>query len=90
MATDFSFVDNTFMVPYTKTVAEYCNPFFCGDEDLDSFFLTDAFLYEEELLGKSYCWVNKHNQREIIAIATLSYDGIKTYTLDNSSRNALQ
>ena len=45
---------------------------------------------EEELLGKTYCWINKDNQREIVAIATLSYDSIKTYTLDNPSRNALQ
>ena len=88
--TEFDFVENTFMVPYTKEVAEYCNPFSCGDEDLDEFFSNDVFLYEEELLGKTYCWVNKINRHEIIAIATLSYDGIKTYTLDNPSRNALQ
>ena len=88
--TDFNFVENTFMVPYTEEVADYCDPFCCGDEDLDEFFSYDVFLYEEELLGKTYCWVNKSNQRQIVAIATLSYDGIKTYTLDNPSRNALQ
>lgn len=87
---EYSFVDNTFMVPYTKEVADYCDPFSCGDEDLDDFFSHDVFLYEEELLGKTYCWINRENQREIVAIATLSYDGIKTYTLDNLSRNALQ
>ncbi|MDE5750727.1 MAG: GNAT family N-acetyltransferase [Duncaniella sp.] len=78
------------MVPYTKAVADYCDPFSCGDDDLDDFFSHDVFLYEEELLGKTYCWINRANQREIVAIATLSYDGIKTYTLDNPSRNALQ
>lgn len=86
----YSFVENTFMVPYTKEVADYCDPFSCGDEDLDDFFSHDVFLYEEELLGKTYCWINRENHREIVAIATLSYDGIKTYTLDNPSRNALQ
>ena len=86
----YSFVENTFMVPYTKEVADYCDPFSCGDEDLDEFFSNDVFLYEEELLGKTYCWINRENQREIIASATLSYDGIKTYTLDNPSRNSLQ
>lgn len=86
----FNLIDNTFMVPYSKEVAEYCDPFSCGDDDLDEFFSRDVFLYDEELLGKTYCWINKNNQREIVAIATLSYDGIKTYTLDNSSRNALQ
>lgn len=86
----FSFVENTFMVPYTKEVAEYCDLFCCGDEDLDDFFRHDVFLYEEELLGKTYCWINRDNQHEIVAIATFSYDGIKTYTLDRPSRNALQ
>lgn len=86
----FIFVENTFMVPYTKEVADYCDPFSCGDEDLDDFFSHDVFLYEDELLGKTYCWINKVNQREIVAIATLSYDGIKTYTLDNPSKNAFQ
>lgn len=87
---EYSFVENTFMVPYTKEVADYCAPFSCGDEDLDDFFSHDVFLYEKELLGKTYCWINRENQHEIVAIATLSYDGIKTYTLDNPSRNALQ
>lgn len=86
----FVFVDDTFMVQYTREVADYCDPFCCGDSDLDEYFSHDVFLYERELLGKTYCWINRANQREIVAIATLSYDGIKTYTLDNPSRNALQ
>ena len=87
---DFIFVENTFMVPYTKEVADYCDPFSCGDEDLDEFFCHDVFLYEEELLGKTYCWISRDNNREIVAIATLSYDSIKTNNLDNPSRNAFQ
>ena len=87
---DYIFVENTFMVPYTKEVADYCDPFSCGDEDLDEFFCHDVFLYEEELLGKTYCWISRDNNREIVAIATLSYDGIKTNNLDNPSRNAFQ
>ena len=90
MMDSFDFVNNTFMVPFTKEVADYCDPFYCGDDDLDDFFHTDVFLYENELPGKSYCWINKSNQKEIVATATLSYDGIKTYTLDNPSKNALQ
>lgn len=88
--TSFNFVESTFMVPYTREVADYCDLFSCGDRDLDEFFSHDIFLYEEELLGKTYCWINKDNQHEIVAIATLSYDGIKTYNLDNPSRNAFQ
>lgn len=87
---EFIFVENTLMMPYTREVADYCTPFSCGDEDLDDFFQHDVFLYDEELLGKTYCWINKTNQHEIVALATLSYDGIKTYTLDKPSKNALQ
>ena len=78
------------MVPFTKEVKEYCELFTCGDHDLDDFFNNDVFLYEKELLGKSYCWINKSNDREIVAIATLAYDGIKTNNLDNPSRNSFQ
>ncbi|MCM1067998.1 MAG: GNAT family N-acetyltransferase [Muribaculaceae bacterium] len=86
----FSIVEKSFMVRYTKEVADYCDPFCCGDKDLDEFFKYDVFLYEEELLSKAFCWISTDNPREIVAIATLSFDGIKANTLDNSSRNALQ
>lgn len=86
----YNFVEKTFMTPYSKAVASYCNKFECGDQDLDEYFEEDAFLYEKELLGKTYCWIDKQNKKDIIAIATLSYDGIKTNSLDKSSRNALQ
>ena len=86
----FPFNKRTIIRPYTKEVAEYCDPFCCGDSELDFFFAQEVFLYQEELLCKAYCWINKDNDKDIIAIATFSYDGIKSYTLDNSSRNALQ
>ena len=30
---------DTIRIPYTKEVAEYCEPFSCDDKDLDEFFL---------------------------------------------------
>ena len=39
---EFNFVENTFMVPYTEEVADYRDPFCCGDEDLDE--LNEKFL----------------------------------------------
>lgn len=87
---EFNFVENTFMVRYTKEVADYCDTFCCGDSDLDEFFKYDVFLYEKELLSKAFCWINKDNPTEILAIATLSFDSIKANALDKSSRNALQ
>lgn len=87
---EFLFNKKTIIRPYTREVAEYCYPFCCGDKELDFFFAREVFLYQEELLCKAYCWISKDNDKEIIAIATFSYDGIKSYTLDNSSRNSLQ
>lgn len=87
---DFNLVENSWMVRYTKEVADYCDPFSCGDVDLDEFFKYDVFLYEKELLSKAFCWISKDNPNQIIAIATLSFDSIKANALDNSSRNALQ
>ena len=87
---NFILVENTFMVRYTQAVADYCDTFCCGDRDLDEFFKYDVFLYEKELLSKAFCWINKDNPRQIVAIATLSFDGIKANTLDKPSRNAIQ
>ena len=52
MMSTFNFVERTFMVPYTKEVADYCDLFSCGDDDLDEFFRHDVFLYEEDYSGK--------------------------------------
>ena len=49
--------DDCVMLAYNKEVRENCLPFSCGEDDLDDFFLNDADLYAEELLGKTYCWV---------------------------------
>lgn len=87
---DYILERDTLMVPYTPDVAAYCRPFSCGDGELDSFFTEQVFLYEKELLCRAYCWIDREDRREIVAIATFSCDGIKSYTLDNSSRNALQ
>ena len=49
---DYSFVDKTFMVPYTKEVADYCVPFSCGDDDLDDFFAMMCFSTKKNFLAK--------------------------------------
>lgn len=59
------------MRPYTADVAAYCAPFSCEDSDLDEFFSKDAFLYETELLGKTYAWINTADQSKILGLETL-------------------
>ena len=40
--------------PYPVTTQGELESFSCGDKDLDDFFHQDAFLYAEQLLGKTY------------------------------------
>ena len=42
------------------------------------------------MLGKSYCWVTDDEQKQIVAIFTVSNDSIKTKDLLSSSKNKLQ
>lgn len=39
----------------TRDLLASCKTFRCGDKDLDEFFLEDAVLHHNALLGKSYC-----------------------------------
>lgn len=47
-----SLYDDCVMLAYNKEVRRNCLPFTCGENDLDDFFLNDADLYANELLGK--------------------------------------
>ncbi|MDE7374379.1 MAG: GNAT family N-acetyltransferase [Odoribacter sp.] len=78
------------MRPYTREVAEYCLPFSCQDKDLDEFFSKDAFLYETELLGKTYVWINASNPTKILALVTLANDSVKAKFIADAARNRLQ
>ena len=78
------------MRPYTREVAEYCQPFSCQDKDLDEFFSKDAFLYETELLGKTYVWINASNPTKILALVTLANDSVKAKFIADAARNRLQ
>lgn len=53
-----------------------------------TFLTTMCFFTKKNCLARHIAGLTKKNQREIVAIATLSYDGIKIFTLDNPSRNA--
>lgn len=78
------------MRPYTADVAAYCAPFSCEDSDLDEFFSKDAFLYETELLGKTYAWINTADPSQILGLVTLANDSVKAKFIANSARNRLQ
>ncbi len=78
------------MLAYNEDVRKQCLPFSCGEADLDDFFINDAGLYAEELLGKTYCWVTTKTPHKIVALFTLSNDSIKTKLISSSDKNRLQ
>ncbi|MBO5024805.1 MAG: GNAT family N-acetyltransferase [Bacteroidaceae bacterium] len=78
------------MCPYTEDVAAYCVPFSCLDKDLDEFFSKDVFLYEKELLGKTYAWINTSDPTKILGLVTLANDSVKAQFIASSARNRLQ
>ena len=83
----FSLLDNTVMMPYSKSVIEGCLPYSCGNEDLDDFFRNDALLYQKELLGKTYCFVTIVAPHRIVCMFTVANDSIKTVYLDRTTKN---
>jgi GNAT superfamily N-acetyltransferase len=68
-----------------KVKAEW-SQFHCGDRDLDEFFLFDSANYEQQLLGKTYCFVPKKNLSTIVCAFTLSNSSIEARSLPNSRR----
>lgn len=62
---------------YTHEKVDLGQPFSCGDEDLNEFFLEDAFLQSDALLCKNYCFTLDAAPTTIVAAFTLSNDSIK-------------
>ncbi|MCM1066649.1 MAG: GNAT family N-acetyltransferase [Muribaculaceae bacterium] len=90
LKSEFILERDAIMRPYTAEVASYCVPFFCQDADLDDFFANDAFLYNDELLGRTYAWINTSAPKDIIGLVTLANDSIKAKNITSAARNRLQ
>lgn len=86
----FSLAQNAIRQPYTKEVVDYCSPFHCGDVDLDDFFAKDAILYDAELLGKTYAWIDASDPTQILGLITLANDSVKAHAIATAARNRLQ
>lgn len=77
----------------SSSIISSCKPFSCGtkqnDNDLNDFFSSDFLSYEENLFGKTYCFVNeKYN--EIVCAFTVSNDSVKASFMDNSSKRRIR
>lgn len=85
MTTNF-LVDKCTLRVYDKGVLDNCQPFDCGNEDLNDFFSKDLLNYTSELLGKSYCFTLDVDESKVVAAFTVSNDSIKTFILPNSRK----
>lgn len=77
----------------SSSIISSCKPFSCGtkqnDNDLNDFFTSDYLSYEENLFGKTYCFIDEGNN-EIVCAFTVSNDSIKASFMDNSSRKRVR
>ncbi len=71
---------------YDSEVIHSCQPFDCGNSDLNDFFCNDALNYYAELLGKTYCFTLDENPETIVCVFTISNDSIKTFNLPNARK----
>lgn len=82
-------LDNCTISLYTAELLKQCEPFRCGEDDLDDFFATKALEYSEFHMGKTFCFRLRNNLNKIVAVFTLSYDSIRIYDLPRSRRDAM-
>lgn len=73
---------------YNKELAEKLPAFDCGDEDLNAFFQEDAFNYDAQLLGRSYCFLSAL-EGDVAAVFTLSNSAIRVAELPNNAKRRL-
>ena len=81
--------NNCKVFSHTDEMLRRSQPFSCGDNNLDYYFLHGAAKYEQQLLGKSYCFRLKSDISVIICVFTLSNSGIDARNLPNSRRKKL-
>ena len=73
----------------TRDILDTCKPFSCGNSDLDDFFMNDALLYSENLLGKTYCYILKDDPTVIVCAFTVSNDSLRVDLLPNSRKKKI-
>jgi len=72
--------------PMTDELVTLCQPFHCGDSDLDDFFANNTGNYERQMLGKSYCCCLIENPLEIVCAFTVSTAGMDVRHLPGSRK----
>ena len=83
-------INNCVFQKYTKELVQKARKFDCGNSDLNDFFEKDAFNFESQLFGKTYCFLSNSNEDEIICIFTISNDSVKVKILPEESKKQLR
>ena len=78
--------DRCARVPLSPKIVAACAPFSCGNKDLDEFFSADYLDYAEQLMGKTYAFLEIENPSEIVCAFTVSNASIFTNHLPNARR----
>lgn len=73
----------------TPAVLNCCNIFSCGNKDLDSFFVNDAVRYSQQLMGKTYAFVDAQSLKDIVCAFTVSNASIFTNYLPNARKKQI-
>jgi ribosomal protein S18 acetylase RimI-like enzyme len=82
--------DNCTFYELTDDILAACQPFVCGNDDLDDFFCNDATRYAHYLMGKSYCFRLNNDPTKIVCALTISNDSIRIYDLPRSRRDYMK
>jgi GNAT superfamily N-acetyltransferase len=77
------------LYPLDKRTLSQCQPFSCGDGDLNDFFCNDVENFNVQLLGKSFCYRLDENPSIIICAFTLANSSIDGRNLPNSRKKKL-
>lgn len=73
----------------TPSILAHSNVFSCGNEDLDSFFTNEAVVYSQQLMGKTYAFVETKDLKDIVCAFTVSNASIFTNYLPNARKKSI-
>ena len=73
----------------TPSILAHSNAFSCGNEDLDSFFTNEAVVYSQQLMGKTYAFVETKDLKDIVCAFTVSNASIFTNYLPNARKKSI-
>lgn len=73
-----------------KPFPQECGNFSCGDSDLDDFFSNEVHNFERQLLGKTFCFVEKEKPENIVCAFTLANASVKNKEIPDEAKKVLR